>query len=355
MSLKPYRRPGTKTWYVRGTVRSRRVYEAAGTEDRALCEALCAKRETELFAESILGKRLTVSFQRAALSYLEFEERSDRTEADVQRLVAHFGARMLPLDQDAADAAVVALLGRDAAPATKRRAVYAPLTAILNHAHARGWCDKPAFQQPALPKGKTRWLAPAEALALLAAAAPHLKPLLLFVLCTGARMSEALDLDWADVDLPAAKAVFRDTKNGTDRAAALPEAAVIALANLPGREGRVFRTDSGAPYHDAERQYGGQIKTAWRSALRRAQITVPTSPHDLRHSWATWFWSVSKDLLLLKHEGGWQSTSMVERYTHLMQSNLAVEVRKVWGDSHPRLGRLPGASTAPQHQEMKVG
>src|SRR5258708_39993763 len=86
---------------------------------------------------------------------------------------------------------------------------------------------------PALPRGKTRWLTPAEALRLVDAAAPHLRPLLLFILCTGARLSEALYLDWADVDLPAAKAVFRDTNNGSDRAAALPEPAVLLTANLP--------------------------------------------------------------------------------------------------------------------------
>src|SRR5258708_15372927 len=165
--------------------------------------------------------------------------RSARTKFDIARVAAYFarlGVSLLRhINQAAADAAVAAIVGKDAAPATKRRAAYAPLTAILTHAHARGWCDKPGFQMPALPRGKPRWLTPAEALRLVEAAAPHLRPLLLFILCTGARLSEALYLDWADVDLPAAKAVFRDTKNGTDRAAGLPEAAVMRLARLPGQ------------------------------------------------------------------------------------------------------------------------
>jgi hypothetical protein len=66
------------------------------------------------------------------------------------------------------------------------------------------------------------------------AASPHLQPLLHFILCTGARLSEALELRWEDVDLPALRVVFRDTKRGADRPAALPPAAVLALANLPG-------------------------------------------------------------------------------------------------------------------------
>ena len=230
--------------------------------------------------------------------------------------------------------------GMNNSPATKRRIVYGPLTTILNHGAARGWCPPPKLQQPAVPKGKTRWLAPAEALRLLDAAAPHLRPLLHFILCTGARMSEALDLDWADVDLPAARAVFRDTKNGKDRAAALPEAAVLLLANLPGRGGRVFRRDDGEPYADTERQYGGQIKTGFAGALRRAGITEPTTPHDLRHTWATWFYALTRDPLLLKAEGGWASIAMVERYAHLMPSELAGEVAAVWGERHPRIRRV---------------
>ena len=355
MSIRLVRRSGTKTWYLRGTVRRLRIYESAGTSDRRQAEALRAKREAQLWERAVYGQRGTVPFVAAARSYLEFEQRSTRTAMDVERLVKHFAEiESAKLDQAAADAAVLALVGRDAAPATKRRAVYAPLTAILNHAHARGWCERPAYQQPSLPRGKTRWLSPAEALRLVDAAAPHLRPLLLFILCTGARLSEALYLDWADVDLPAAKAVFRDTKNGTDRAAALPEAAVLLLANLPpvktgpnyseiipGRTGAVFRTDDGSPYADTGRQFGGQIKTGFRSALMRAQLREVT-PHDLRHTWATWFYALTKDPLLLKAEGGWATLAMVERYAHLMPSALAGEIGSVWGASHPRIGLLPG-------------
>src|SRR5216683_1278080 len=228
MSLTIFRRRPGGTCYVRGTVGANpeiRVYEATGTADAKLAKLYRAKREAQLYEASLYGPRAVVSFEQAALSYLEFEERSERTKFDIARVVDHF---------DRFGVSLLRHIDKDAAPATKRRAVYAPLTAILNHAHARGWCETPRFQMPSLPRGKTRWLTPAEALRLVEAAAPHLRPLLLFILCTGARLSEALYLDWADVDLPAAKAVFRDVKARTgrehDRAAALPEAAVLLLA-----------------------------------------------------------------------------------------------------------------------------
>lgn len=351
--LRIVKRPGSEVWYLRGTVRGHRIFETTGTAEKDLAEALRSKRETQLFEEAIIGKRVAVSFRRAALSYLEFEDRNERIEDDIQRLVEHFGDTTLSkIDQMAADGAVRAMLQRDAAPATKRRAVYAPLTTVLNHAHRRGWCERPGFELPSLPRGKTRWLTPAEALALLAGAAGHLEPILHFILCTGARVSEALGLDWVDVDLPAAKVIFRDTKNGDDRVAALCEAAMVTLANMPGEEvapgqwvkrGKVFRRDDGKPYADHEKLYGGQIKTGFRGALKRAGIKTPTRPHDLRHTFATWFYALSKDPMLLKVEGGWRSLQMVERYAHLMGSEMVPEISRLWGAAHPRIGQLPRA------------
>ncbi|MDR3439843.1 site-specific integrase [Telmatospirillum sp.] len=363
MSLKLVPRKGSAAWYVRGTVRGQSIYETTGTEDKGLAEAYRAKREAELYDQSVFGARAVVPFNRAALSYLEFEERSPRTIDFVDRLIEHFGsAKLAKIGQAEADEAVRRLLCADAAPSTKVRAVYTPLTAVLMHAHQRGWCDRPNFQRPTQPKGKTRWLTPREALRLINAAAPHLRPLLTFFLCTGARVSEALDLMWDDVDLAAAKAVLRDTKNGEDRPALLPPTAVVSLANLPGREDEVFRRDDGEPYTDKKRLEGGQIKKAFGTACRRAGLikwsatgkgkvdgactlvkwTPTLTPHDLRHTWATWAYALSKDFMRLKYEGGWKSLSMVERYAHLMTSDLIPDIALVWGDSHPAFGVVPG-------------
>lgn len=203
--------------------------------------------------------------------------------------------------------------------------------------------------------GKTRFLTPLEAQALEAAAADHLKPLIRFLLCTGARLAEALELEWAHVDLAAGKAMFWKTKGGKPRAAALSTAAITVLANLPHRIGPVFLKDDGKPYVDRERKAGGQIKTGFRGACKRAGLVIrdeekdcdvpAITPHDLRHTFATWFYSLTKDPFLLRDEGGWATVKMVERYAHLMPSTLVPEIKDVWGPSHPRIGRLPGAAS----------
>jgi integrase len=349
-------------WWIRGTVRGVNCYETTGTADKALAEEFRANREAELYRSAIFGQRATVSFQRAALSYLEHEPRSNAQRSYIARLVQHFGSTPLArIKQEAADAAVAAILKQDAAPATKRRNVLGPLTAILNHAARREWCDRPNFDLPTVPQSRVDWMTPAEYLSLEHASAPHLRPLNRFRVCCGARLGETLILDWQQVDLTAGHVLFLpdETKSEKLRRAALTPSAIAALASLPHRKGRVFlrpgqRKDSSMePYADTEGLWGGQIKTAWNGACRRAGLGEWVgegekrtfkkffTPHDLRDTWASWFYAVSKDALLLRDEGGWADLDMVEIYAHLMPRELVPEIASVWGLSHPRIGQLP--------------
>ena len=160
-------------------------------------------------------------------------------------------------------------------------------------------------------------MTPDEAERLIAAASPHLQPLLVFLLGTGARLSEAIYLDWRDVDLVGARAIFWMTKNGKRRVAALPARVVMSLANLHRREGAVLRRPDGKPYVAKDGE-GGQVKRAWAGAIRRAGLNSNFTPHTCRHTWASWHYVLHRDLLRLKVEGGWSSTLLVERYAHLM-------------------------------------
>jgi integrase len=130
-------------------------------------------------------------------------------------------------------------------------------------------------------------------------------------------MAEAIELEWRDVDLTGARVIFWRTKSGEPRRAFLPPAVVAALVSLPDRDGRVFRW-KGGDYADRGRQMGGHIKTAWKGAIRRAGLDPAVTPHDLRHTWASWHYAVNRDLLALKVEGGWSSVTLVERYAHLL-------------------------------------
>lgn len=63
---------------------------------------------------------------------------------------------------------------------------------------------------------------------------------------------------------------------------------------------------------------------------KRAGIT-DFSPHDCRHTWATWHYRANRDLTALMELGGWKSAAMVMRYAHVNTSHLAGSIGEIWG------------------------
>lgn len=310
-----------RVWYVRGTVRGIRVYETAGTADAARAEEYRARREAQLWDRTVKGERGAHSFGEAALAYLQSRRPSPSSLAKMRPIVEHFQHRQLDqVTQDTIDGYLRVLHARSA-PATITRVVITPVVAVLRFAAKRGWCDLPAFDRPKVPpRAAVRWLTRDEADRLVAACAPHLAPLVTFLLHTGARLGEALGLQWAQVDLQARRVAFLDTKNGTHRGVPLNDAAWLALANLPLRQGHVFLTPAGAPYYGSALG-GSPIKTAFRGACRRAGIDG-LRVHDLRHTFASWLVMSGAPLRTVAELLGHRSLAMVHRYSHLSPDHL---------------------------------
>jgi integrase len=331
-----------------GTVAGQRIRQRAASSDLRLAKAEAVVIERELLKTEWLGERRSArTFGEAAKSYIDATSHSPNHLARIARLMAAIG-KDLPLgkvNQQIAIDLKRKMLRQGASPRAYVDAVIMPLRAILHHAQRQGWCDMPYFETPKATVGRTLYLLPGQVDRLIEAATPHLQPLLTFLVGTGARMSEALELDWRDVDLQGARAIFWRTKNGKRRNAALPARVVAALANLPYREGKVFRWQDRAgrsrDYADRERRYGGQIKTAWAGALKRAGLSSDFNPHDLRHTWATWQYAMHRDPLRLKLDGGWSSVALVERYAHLMPAGHEAAIAAGWHAS----GTAPAART----------
>lgn len=346
MPLKIIKR-GNRYW-LRGTVRGEAVYETTGVTlaYKEEAEAVRVAREAGIIQRSVYGPATTVTFREAAITYCETvdpkgvqrrmilgHEKQDGTRS--WNLIDRIGSKKLSeINQELIDT-LARQQYEDAAPSTIQRNLVTPITSVMKHAAKRDWCKVPAFDRPKPSQSRIRWLTPDEARRLVGASADHLAPLLTFLLGTGARLSEALDLEWTETDLQDARAYFWKTKGGLQRSAGLPPSVVSALANLDHREGAVFRTWGGKPYRQG-REYGGQIKTAFSGALKRSGVNHIT-PHGLRHTWASWFYASSKDILLLKAEGGWKTLSQVERYAHLVPQRYLPGIRDMWGGYHPAI------------------
>jgi integrase len=342
MSLRLVRRPKSPHWIIRGTVRRVRVEESSGTSDKRVAEEIRAKREAQILAESVYGRRATATFAEAALSYLE----AGGNKKFLEPVIKHFGTTPLArIDQDAIDHGARKLYPL-VSSSTRNRQFYTPTSAVLKHAAKRGWCSAIILERPGAPPSRIRWLTLEEANRLIECSGDHLRPLVTFLLYTGARPGEALWLDWRNVDLTRSHVIFANAKNGESRGVPLNQRALLALANLPHREGEVFRRPDGLPYERPKRiddtSAGSRIKRAFAGACKRAGIS-DFSPHDCRHTWATWHYAENRDLGALMKLGGWKTIAMVMRYAHVNVGELKHTIDRLpggnLGESASRKGK----------------
>src|SRR6267378_2774609 len=91
MPLELKRRPKSPYWIIRGTLRGIRVEESTGTDNKQAAEEIRAKRESEILAESIYGRRAAATFASAALSYLE----NGGSKRFLEPIIRHFGTTPL--------------------------------------------------------------------------------------------------------------------------------------------------------------------------------------------------------------------------------------------------------------------
>lgn len=335
MPLRLYRRKSSPNWYIRGTVRGIVVDESAKTDDREIADAIRIQREAEVLKHSVFGKRATVTWLEAAVDYME----RGGEYRFLGRINEYFGPKKLlsDIDQEAIDKAARALYP-NAKNSTRNRQALTPISAVLKHAAKRRWIDRFEVERFREEEVDFRYFSPAEFGKLLDECAPHLAPLVIFLVYTGARLSEALYLDWENVDLDRAQVVFRMTKNGKSRAVPLHKRVVATLRLLPRTFPRVFLTDRGVPYVEKRDRrgrlaQGGQIKKAFGRAVERSGIKH-ASPHDCRHTFASWHYARNRDLLALKMLGGWQSLAMVERYAHVNADDLLAQIEMLpWENS----------------------
>jgi len=180
----------------------------------------------------------------------------------------------------------------------------------------------------------------AESLARIAAQPDAVRDLALLELLygSGLRVAEAQGLDVADID-PYARNVRVRGKGGKERLVPLTEASLAALEALlaergltpgPGPEGKrpVFVNSRG-------------LRLSVRTLHRVVRAHLPaggergaSSPHALRHSFATHLLDHGADLRAVQELLGHARLSTTAVYTHVTRARL----REAYDQAHPRAG-----------------
>ena len=204
------------------------------------------------------------------------------------------------------------------ATATRYRAL---MTAAIRTACAGIGATAPAL--PAVRRRKVEILAhltDAERAALLRSYSPHAACPVLLLAYQGMRTSEALGLDWRDVDFRTETIRISAARAKSGKARAVPmhprvRLLLVGLWEAAGRPGAgaVFLSQRGEPYHQTRDIGGNPLTAAHRTACRRAAVTG-FRVHDWRHDWACRMVLAGVDLVTLMELGGWSSLAMVQRY-----------------------------------------
>jgi site-specific recombinase XerD len=158
---------------------------------------------------------------------------------------------------------------------------------------------------------------------------------------TGARVAEAAALDLGDVELAEGTALLRG-KGRKERVAALGRPAVAALvAYLEATDRARRRHHRSAVFLN---KAGGRLSVrgiarALATRARAAGLPTGTSPHVLRHSFATHLLEGGANLREVQEMLGHASLASTQVYTHLTLAAL----KKVYDAAHPRaLSHDPG-------------
>ncbi len=293
-------------WHYRGTVAGRRVRGSTKTSDKEVAQRVASRREAQEWKHRIDGPASVLTFAKAASRYLA-AGKSDRFLLPV--LDYWRDTLVRDINAGAVRRAAIEIYPTHSA-ATRNRQAIVPTQAVINFAADEELCAHLKVKRfPVVKREKApatwEWVQ-----AFMAACKqPHLAALGCFLFLTGARISEALQVRWKDVDLGARTVVIRQGKLGGDeRIAHMPPELVVAIANIAGREGKVFRYSS---YDTA--------KPMWFAAIKRAGI-APLTFHRCRHGFATGLLHQGVDPVTVAKRGGWKSPAHVfATYGHAME------------------------------------
>lgn len=210
------------------------------------------------------------------------------------------------------------------------------------------------LRKPKQGKGRDRRLSTDEAArferALQACPKKLVRLAVLFAIHTAARQGEILRLRKADVDFGQRIAIFRDTKNGEDRAVPLSRHALAVLKQLD-------------PYSPSPYMFPVTrtvITRAWRHILRRAGIT-DFRFHDLRHEATTSLFERGLSTMEVQKVTGHKTLAMLLRYTqmdvgHLVERLDATEAPTLLPGNAKHLADVvePTATSIPHETEAVV-
>ncbi len=314
MPLTLYKRPGGKIYHYRGTINGQLLRGTTGTAKKEIAQRFISELEANAWKGHFDGPSAVLTFRKAAELYIAAGKPIRFTEAVV-------GYWKDTLVKDISGGAIrqgAIVIHPHASGATRNRNFIVPTQSIINHCAAMDLCSHIKVERFKIDTKRKKPATWEWVQTFMEHANPHLGALCCFMFLTGARVSEATNLTWADVDFQARKALIRQTKVGRERFAHLPPPLIAAIGNIDGErepEGKVFKYSS-----------RHTLTPQWRKVFKRAKIE-PLSFHACRHGFATSLLHKGVDPITVAKLGGWADAQLVFRtYGHAMKDETLADL-----------------------------
>jgi integrase len=355
-----YLRKGSPHFWVEFEFKGQRVRRSSGTPSRRKAEEYERLLRREMHEQVVLGNSpaptttIREAVERYITTHLKMKKRRAKSaKADVfllNSLIDRLGGDDVLLSSLTVQ--VIAgvkdkMIADGLRPASVNKYL-AALKAILRKA-SREWgilLSVPTITLITLDNNRMRWLTADEEKSLLAACekTPHLRDLVIFLLDTGARLSEGTGLRWQDVDLdrsPRPVVRFMQTKSGKPRSVPLTQRTTELLRRLylirPANEPHVFlqrfpgyswrgTKPKAKPFYNPH--------GSWKAAVKRAGL-ADVVLHDLRHTFASRLVQKGVPLLAVSKLLGHASLTMTMRYAHLAPDDLDTAVAALDAPAKP--------------------
>lgn len=310
MPVRVFRRKGSQIYSYRGTVAGRRLRGSTGTTDKARAERIAAERETEEWKCHLDGPEAVLTFAKASLLYRAAGKETrflpkieDYWKDTLVREIKPGGIKQMAID-----------LYPDCTAATRNRQGIVPAQAVINHCAELEKCALIRVKRFKEDKKVKKPVTLAWLDKFCAGADQHIAALAIFMFATGCRISEAMRLEWSDVDFQARNVLIRKTKNKKQRQPHMPNRLLVALANLP--------RDTKGPFTRPRTT----LRWQWDRALDRAEGIERLTFHSCRHGFATKLLRDGIDPKTAAGLGGWDSISLfMDTYAHAMQEPALTE------------------------------
>jgi integrase len=273
LKLIPPGKRRNKFYLARGRLNGRLYEVTTGETDKGAADRRRAEIEHKILGADVADAEVT--FRRAAELYCAFKNPSREYQQRIDRLVGVLGHRQLSEIQHAHLVGAARTLYPGAKASSMNRSVIAPGAAILHYAAENKLCAYRRIKRFKEAAPVTRALSKKAAAKLIGKAEGDAKALLLWLFHQGTRISDALKVQWPDIDLKAKTYRLRISKTDEWRVLPLADSVWAHLRGAKVRKGPVF------PWRNRWAAYAALGPIAKKAKVR-------FTPHMARHSLGTW-------------------------------------------------------------------